>query len=148
MTFLRNREQSISDRILKLGIKMAEDASKLSNCPRAKCGCVALIKDDEIVQTISGYNHHVGDENCELVDNHCVSAVHAEVDMIHQSMLKQVSLWGATIISLEYPCQRCMVELANCKVDKVYYRNNYHAGKHGDEYLSPTLIKLLKLEKL
>ena len=81
-------------------ILIAMAVSKRSTCPRASVGAV-IVKDNRILAT--GYNGaaegmpHCIDEGCIIVDNHCVTAEHAEINAIRQATELGISLEGATL---------------------------------------------------
>lgn len=70
--------QALKDQVY---MKVAQEISGLATCPRASVGAVLLI-DGHVLST--GYNGapagqpHCLDVGCNVVDNHCMRAVHAE----------------------------------------------------------------------
>lgn len=65
---------------------IAEAASKRASCPRASIGAVIVRPDNSIVST--GYNGaprgepHCLDVGCQVEDNHCQRAIHAEMNAL------------------------------------------------------------------
>lgn len=97
-------------------INIAEEVAQRSTCPRAKVGAV-IVKDHRIIST--GYNGapagepHCSDEGCIVHHNHCVRAVHAEVNAVCEAAKYGVALEGSVLYywdSMErsMSCQHCM----------------------------------------
>ena len=69
-------------------INIAEEVAQRSTCPRAKVGAV-IVKNNRIIST--GYNGapagepHCTDEGCIVEHDHCLRAVHAEVNAVCQA---------------------------------------------------------------
>jgi len=116
----------------------------LTACPRAKCVCLAITLNG----TVWGYNHHVGEKECVIENNHCVSAIHAEAQMVCNASLARISLEGATVVSSERPCQRCLITLYEAGVKEVVYINDYHSKAHGEEFVSPIIMKILNVRQV
>lgn len=122
------------------------NAARGSTCPRARCAAIA-ITDEDIPHEVTGYNHHVGDEECVLENDHCVSAIHAEIDMIANAARCGISLDGADVMSLERPCQRCLIAMKAAGIRSVMYVNDYHSKAHGNEFVSSTLMEELNVKQ-
>lgn len=81
-------------------IRIAMEVASRSTCKRAAVGAV-IVKDRHIIAT--GYNGapagepHCLDEGCIVKDDHCVRAVHAEINAISQAVTLGLSLKGATL---------------------------------------------------
>ena len=81
-------------------LSLAKLVSTRSTCPRAFVGAV-IVKDKRIIAT--GYNGapagqlHCQDIGCDIVDNHCVRAIHAETNAIAQAARFGISIEGATL---------------------------------------------------
>lgn len=110
---------------------IAFSAGERSTCPRAAVGAVIVI-DNEIVST--GYNGapigapHCEDEGC-IIDpetNHCVRAVHAEVNAIIRA---KRNLKGATIYCTHRPCTECSKAIANAGISMVKYAIRYYDNR-------------------
>ena len=105
--------------------------SERSTCTRAHVGAI-LVKDRRILTT--GYNGapkglpHCLDEGCEIVDGHCVRALHAEQNAILQGAQYGVPLEGATCYTTHQPCVTCAKMLINAGIKRVVY-----AGRYPDE---------------
>jgi len=137
-----NKEELLA--IFKKERESLEDAYQ---CPRARCECLA-VTDEDCPSFVYGFNQHVGESTCVIEDNHCVSAIHAEVDMVASSARKGISLEKATVYSLERPCQRCLVTMYQAGIRKVYYVNDYHTKAHGSEFCSLLLMVLMEVKML
>lgn len=81
-------------------IKIAKEVSTRSTCPRAQVG-VVITRDNRILTT--GYNGaaagepHCEDVGCDVVNDHCQRAIHAETNAIAQAAKYGISLEGATL---------------------------------------------------
>ena len=81
-------------------ISIAKEISQRATCPRAHVGAV-IVKNNRILAT--GYNGapagepHCTDEGCQMVDDHCQRAIHAETNAIAQAAKHGVSVDGATL---------------------------------------------------
>lgn len=98
-------------------INIAEEVAQRSTCPRAKVGAV-IVKNHHIIST--GYNGaptcepHCIDEGCIIVDNHCIRAVHAEMNAICQAARFGLSVEGAALYYWDSqerstPCSNCLL---------------------------------------
>jgi len=122
-------------------------ANTKHRCPRAECSAIAH-RPFGMPAFVGGVNRHIGEQDCVIEDGHCVSAVHAEIDMLTTAAKEGIPLKGSTVFSLERPCQRCLVSMAASGVKKVYYFNDYHSKAHGSEFVSPVLMKRLKVQQV
>lgn len=81
-----------------------------STCPRRQVGAI-LVKDKRVLTT--GYNGsppnspHCIDVGCDMVDDHCVRTIHAEVNTIAQAARYGINVEGATLYCTLEPCQNC-----------------------------------------
>jgi dCMP deaminase len=93
-----------------------------ATCPRASCGAV-LVRDNRILAT--GYNgapagkSHCLDVGCDVVDNHCQRALHAEVNAVAYAARAGINIDGAKIyISAPLPiCRECAKVLVAAGVE-------------------------------
>ena len=109
-------------------MQFARDASARATCDRAFVGA-ALVKDKHIVTT--AYNGAPsGLPDCNevghwMVDNHCVRAVHAEMNAIIQCAIHGVSSVGSTLYCTHSPCVRCAQALINAGIKRAVYAIEY-----------------------
>ena len=81
-------------------IRIAKEIASRSTCPRAMVGAV-IVKNNRILAT--GYNGapagkpHCSEVGCNVVNDHCTTAVHAETNAIAQAAKYGVSVEGATV---------------------------------------------------
>lgn len=67
-------------------ISIATEVSKRATCPRSSVGAVIVSEDNRILST--GYNgapsgeYHCLDVGCDVQDNHCQRALHAEINAV------------------------------------------------------------------
>ena len=97
-------------------ISIAEQVAQRATCPRASVGAV-IVKDHRIIAT--GYNGapagepHCIEVGCIIEHNHCLRAIHAEVNAVCQAAKFGLSVDGAILFyydSLNRPvsCQNCV----------------------------------------
>lgn len=100
--------------------------AKRATCPRLNVGAVVVNHDHQILTT--GYNgaprglQHCCEVGCDVVDNHCLRAVHAEANAILQAARTGVPLVGATLYTSYQPCTRCSLLIAQVGITEVVYR--------------------------
>lgn len=110
-------------------LKVAMLVSERATCPRMHVGCV-LVKDKQILAT--GYNGsihgqpHCDDVGCQIVDNHCVRTIHAEMNAIIQCAIHGVSTKGATAYITNMACTNCAKALIAAGVERVVIFSDYH----------------------
>ena len=81
-------------------LNIAKEVAKRSTCPRASVG-VVIVKDNRILST--GYNGsapgkpHCIDVGCQLENNHCQRAIHAETNAVAQAARFGIAIDGATL---------------------------------------------------
>lgn len=81
-------------------IRIAKEVASRSTCPRAAVGAV-ITKDNRILST--GYNGapagepHCTEVGCDIVNDHCTRATHAETNAISLAAKHGISLEGATL---------------------------------------------------
>ena len=81
-------------------LSLAKLISTRSTCPRASVGAI-IVKDKRIIAT--GYNgapagaHHCLDYGCDIIDGHCIRAIHAETNAIAQAARFGIPIEGATL---------------------------------------------------
>lgn len=110
-----------------LGIATA--VSRRSTCPRLSVGCVITYKN-KVVTT--GYNGappgepHCVDVGCNLIDNHCMRVLHAEVNALHQ--LKVLSDF-LVLYSTHEPCALCRITIKKHRIQNVVWGHPYGTTK-------------------
>lgn len=119
-------------------LELAKLISTRATCPRASVGAI-LVRNNRVLAT--GYNGalsgeaHCLDIGCEVVDNHCLRAIHAEVNVIGQAAKFGIISQGATLYLYDsqyrHPCIKCWqviraagISLVICK-DKISYTADY-----------------------
>lgn len=110
-------------------LKVAMLVSERATCPRMHVGCV-LVRDKRILAT--GYNGsiagqpHCDDVGCQIVDNHCVRTIHAEMNAIIQCAIHGVSTSGATAYITNMPCTNCAKALIGAGIKEIVIFSDYH----------------------
>lgn len=122
----------------------AELAALNAGCPRASCGVAAMNHFGEV---ICAWNDHIGDQECIVEDDHCVSSLHAEAGLVCKAAFQGIKLLGATVMSSQRPCQRCLMTMRKAGILKVYFIHDYHSTKHSAEYCSPKLMQEMGVEQ-
>ena len=112
-------------------MKIAEIASERSTCDRAHVGAIA-VKDNRVIAT--GYNgsakgaKHCDDIGHQIVNDHCIRTIHAEMNVICQCASMGISLEGSTIYCTHIPCFECQKHLVNSGVKKIIYKEEFGAN--------------------
>lgn len=129
-------------------LKLAALVSERATCPRMHCGCV-LVKDKRILST--GYNgsipggEHCEDAGCQIVDNHCIRTIHAEMNAILQCSIHGISVKGATAYVTNMPCLNCAKALATAGIEKIIIFTDYH-DIHTEDFLIKAKVNLIRID--
>ena len=100
-----------------------------STCTRLEVGAT-LVKDRRIIA--GGYNGSVSgdvhciDEDCYLVNGHCIRTIHAEMNALLQCAKLGVSTDGGEIYVTHFPCLPCTKAILQVGIKKIHYLNDYH----------------------
>jgi dCMP deaminase len=107
---------------------LARQAATRSTCLRRQVGAV-LVQNRS--HRGSGYNGApAGIDSCLdlgeclMRDGHCIRAVHAELNLILQTDMRERE--GATVYVTDFPCWRCANFLANSGIAEIVYSRPYH----------------------
>lgn len=109
-------------------MSIAKTVSTRSTCPRASVGAV-LVKDNRIIA--AGYNgagagmRHCTEVGHLMQNNHCIRAVHAEVNAVAQAARNGVSVEGAVLYCTHSPCYNCAKLLIACGIKEIHYDTFY-----------------------
>jgi len=109
--------------------EIAEVMSRRSTCPRLNTAAVIVSGDNRILS--SGYNGspegspHCDDAGCIIEDNHCIRAVHAELNALLYAARRGIAIEGSTMFILHNPCVRCAIAIAQSGIWYVYYKHEY-----------------------
>ena len=104
-----------------------------STCKRLSVGAL-IVRDSRVIA--GGYNGsvkgetHCIDEDCLVVDGHCLRTIHAEMNAILQCAKFGVPTDGAEIYTTHFPCLSCMKQILQAGIKKIYYMKDYK----NDEY--------------
>ncbi|MGE5458619.1 MAG: deoxycytidylate deaminase [Methanococcaceae archaeon] len=129
-------------------LKLAMLVSERSTCPRMHCGCV-LVRNKNILST--GYNgsvpggEHCEDAGCQVVDNHCVRTIHAEMNAILQCSRHGISTSGATAYITNMPCTNCAKSLIAAGIKEIVIFSDYH-DTLAEEFFSISGVNIRRLE--
>lgn len=111
-------------------INVASQVAQRATCPRAQVGTVIVDSNDCIVS--SGYNGsperepHCHERGCFLVHNHCVRAVHSEMNALLQAAKRGVSTRNCTLYCTLEPCLPCTTAIITAGISRIIYLNDYH----------------------
>lgn len=100
-----------------------------STCTRLEVGAT-LVKDRRIIA--GGYNGSVSgdvhciDEDCFLVNGHCIRTIHAEMNAILQCAKLGISTAGGELYVTHFPCLPCTKAILQAGIKKIHYLNDYH----------------------
>jgi dCMP deaminase len=129
-------------------LKLAALVSERATCPRMHCGCV-LVKDKRILST--GYNgsipgeEHCEDVGCQVVDNHCIRTIHAEMNAILQCSIHGISVKGAMAYVTNMPCLNCAKALVTAGIERIVIFSDYH-DPHTEDFLKKAKVELSRIE--
>ena len=97
-------------------LDIAKAVAVRASCPRATCGAVIVSQDNHILST--GYNgspsgqpscYEVG---CNIDNEHCQTAIHAEVNAVAWAARKGIPLEGSRLYlysdKYKTPCRECI----------------------------------------
>lgn len=119
--------------------------SKRATCDRGKGACV-IVEDNRILAT--GYvGSPPGFPHCDdighqfkkvihednLISEHCVRTIHAEMNAICQAAKRGVSIDGATVYVTMTPCRVCAMLLISCGIKKIKCVTKYHRGQESED---------------
>jgi len=114
-------------------MEIAKLAAQRGTCPRAKVGCVLVGEDNRIKAT--GYNSsHSGSPHCEnngcnVVDEHCIRTIHAEVAAVLNLERRYTNL---TAYVTHQTCISCYKILTAAGVAAIIYWESY--GEDFEEF--------------
>lgn len=104
-------------------LHMAEILGGLSTCPKGEVGVIILDTNGKSVSF--GYNgapagmKHCNEVGCKEIDNHCTTAVHAEINCILNGEIKRM-IDGDIFIYGASPCYRCAQAIITAGITDVY----------------------------
>ena len=104
-----------------------------STCKRLSVGAL-IVRDRRVIA--GGYNGsvkgetHCIDEDCLIINGHCLRTIHAEMNAILQCAKFGVPTDHAEIYVTHFPCLSCMKQILQAGIKKIYYMKDYK----NDEY--------------
>ena len=101
-------------------INILNNIASYSFTEKKKVGCLAL-NNNKIITT--GYNHYLKDsiQKSIIIDNHDISTIHAEQDLLINCINKNISLKDADIYITHFPCLNCIKLLYSANIKNIYY---------------------------
>jgi dCMP deaminase len=139
-------------RRLKMSViaKNALNWAKMGTCPRLHVGAVIFTKDFR--QLSSGYTgslsgaSHCKDTSCLVIDDHCVSTLHAEMNAIMQAAREGVDINGAMMMVTHAPCLLCTKLILQSGISAVYYLEPY--GKREEQDLAEFFFREMAVPRV
>lgn len=120
-----------------------------STCTRLMVGAT-IVRDNRIIA--GGYNGSVSgsvhciDEDCYVIDGHCVRTVHAEANALLQCAKFGVPTDGAEIYVTHFPCLQCCKQLIQAGITKVCYAADYKNHPYAIELFKEANIEMKQVE--
>jgi dCMP deaminase len=116
-------------------LEVAFVMSLRGTCPRLRTAAVIVSPGQRLLSTgcngaVAGAAH-CDDVGCLMEGDHCVRAVHAELNAILYAAKRGISIDGATMYVLHRPCVRCAAMIAQAGIAEVVYAEDY-ANAGGD----------------
>jgi dCMP deaminase len=114
-------------------VEIAEVLSRRGTCPRLQVGAVIVDERNRVVG--SGYNgaathlQHCSEGRCQLEDNHCIRAIHAEINAVLNATDLAQAREGAMYVWGGVPCYRCAQAIISVGINRVLV-----AGEVPEEY--------------
>ena len=113
-------------------LKLAMIASERSTCPRMHCGCI-IVKDKHVIAT--GYNGslpgqpHCEDDECMVVNNHCIRTAHAEINALAQATNHGGGVRGSTAYLTNMSCTDCAKAMIASGIKRIVVFSDFHDTK-------------------
>ncbi|WP_086347733.1 ComE operon protein 2 [Candidatus Enterococcus clewellii] len=110
-----------------------------STCTRLEVGAT-IVRDKRIIA--GGYNGSVSgdvhciDEDCYVVDGHCVRTIHAEMNAVLQCAKFGIPTDGAEIYVTHFPCLQCTKMILQAGIKKIHYLKDYRNDPYAVELIS------------
>ncbi|MGM0124339.1 ComE operon protein 2 [Enterococcus sp. AZ194] len=104
-----------------------------STCTRLEVGAT-LVRDKRIIA--GGYNGsvsgdvHCVDEDCYIVDGHCLRTIHAEMNALLQCAKFGIPTDGSEIYVTHFPCLACTKAILQAGVKTIHYLHDYHNNEY------------------
>lgn len=138
---LNNTEPKANSRIPWDQYFMAQAVllSLRSTCTRLEVGAT-IVRDKRIIA--GGYNGSVSgdvhciDEDCYVVDGHCIRTIHAEMNALLQCAKLGISTDQAEIYVTHFPCLSCTKALLQAGIKKIHYLKDYHNNPYALELIN------------
>lgn len=126
--------------------------SKLSTCSsRVSVGCVLVNQLGQIIA--SGYNGsprgfpHCDEVGCDLDSaEHCVRAIHAEMNAIIQCARTGAQTNDCTIYVTHSPCPRCAMVIVQSGISRVIYNDAYKGAYTTEQIFEHAGIQLIRFK--
>jgi dCMP deaminase len=124
-------------------INIAEMVAERGTCDRAKVGCV-VVQNNHIKST--GYNGsppglpHCESDGHEMVGNHCVRTIHAEIN----ALLRSGYVENGVLYVTHFPCYTCSKILISMGIRRVVYIYDYRQDELALKWLQESNVEIVK----
>jgi dCMP deaminase len=120
-----------------------------STCTRLMVGAT-IVRDKRIIAggyngSVSGSVHCIDDE-CYVIDGHCVRTVHAEANALLQCAKFGVPTENADVYVTHYPCLQCTKQLIQSGIKTVYYAEDYKNHPYAVQLFEEAGVRTEKVE--
>ena len=89
---------------------------------------------------------HCTDVGCHIVDNHCLRAVHAEMNAIVNCARQGEDIDGSSLYVTHFPCIRCMPLVLQAGIKRIYYINDYNNDSFCYDLAKSAGCELIKID--
>ncbi|MCB1041198.1 MAG: hypothetical protein KDA94_16935, partial [Acidimicrobiales bacterium] len=109
-------------------VSLTNLAAERSTCKRAKVGAVIFREDTVLCVSYNGAPSvvpHCKDVGCHVVDGHCVTATHAEINAIAVCAREGIRIGGASMMVTHLPCHACAKAITRAGLQALLFLNYY-----------------------
>lgn len=130
-------KEKMKPKYKKLYSEIVKILASFSKDKRKQVGAL-LLKDNRIIAT--GYNGKPNNfpEKEYLINNHDISAVHAEMNCLCFAAKHGISIKDCEIFVSHFPCIQCTKLLYQSGIKKIYYVENYKNDENIYKDIIPT----------
>jgi dCMP deaminase len=121
----------------EIWVGFAVSLARRGTCLRLQTSCVLVTGTNRVLST--GYNgapygrNHCTEVGCQIINNHCVRATHAEINAISLAAKAGIPLLGSVAYCLDRPCAPCLNALVQTGVGAVnFVRSEYDPQVNDD----------------
>lgn len=127
-------------------LQMAQTVSQMSKDPSTKVGSVIVTPDNRHISF--GYNGMAAgiEETEEMWNNREIKYEHVLHSEENNLLNCPFDPAGCTIYVTHQPCHKCIIKLAQAKISRIVYVNEYERMKHRDiwDYYAKTFDEVVQ----